>query len=123
MGLIATGNTVEMMVYLTDAGRDALLRQGFSPVSFSLTDEDANYNATETLTQVVPDLTGDYNDNVYSTSKNIGIKNQIIYNIVTATTPISTQAITNTAAVAGAAAAAAASAGSVVTIRSTAAIA
>jgi hypothetical protein len=85
MGLITTGTTVEMMVYLTDAGRDALLRQGFAPVSFSLSDEDANYNATETLTQRAPDLTGDYNDNVYSTSKNISIKNQIIYSLPTTT--------------------------------------
>jgi hypothetical protein len=110
MGLIATGNTVEMMVYLTDAGREALLRQGFSPVSFSLTDEDANYNATDTLIQVAPDLTGDYNDNVYSTSKNIGIKNQIIYNIPTATIRTTTATTTTASA-------------NLVTIRSTAAIA
>jgi len=110
MGLIATGTTVEMVVYLTDAGRDALLRQGFAPVSFSLTDEDANYNATETLTQVATDLTGDYDDNVYSTSKNIGIKNQIIYGLPTATT---TTATTTTAAAAA----------NLVAVRSTAAIA
>jgi len=115
MGLIATSTTVEMVVYLTDAGREALLRQGFAPVSFSLTDEDANYNATETLTQVATDLTGDYDDNVYSTSKNIGIKNQIIYKIPTTTT-------TTTTATATAATAAAANV-NLVAIRSTAAIA
>lgn len=113
MGLIATGTTVEMMVYLTDAGREALLRQGFAPVSFSLTDEDANYNATETLTQVATDLTGDYDDNVYSTSKNIGIKNQIIYRLPTTTTTTTTTTATTTATAAA----------NLVAVRSTAAIA
>jgi hypothetical protein len=103
MGLIATGATVEMTVYLTDAGREALLRQGFAPVSFSISDEDANYNATDTFVQVATDLTGDYSDNVYSTSKNIGIKNQIIYNLPTrstATTTVTTATVRSTAAIA-----------------------
>jgi len=78
MGLISTGTTVEMKVYLTELGRRRLLEQGFIPVNFSMGDEDVNYNASIYVEQVVPDLTGDYNDNVYSLSKNVKIKNQII---------------------------------------------
>ncbi len=81
MGLIGTGTTVEMKVYLTELGRIRLLEQGFIPNSFSLSDEDANYNANYLyVDQKLADLTGDYNDNVYSLSKNIIIKNQIIRN-------------------------------------------
>ena len=78
MGLIDTGTTVEMKVYLTDLGRRRLLEQGSIPSSFSISDEDVNYNASLFVTQMVSDLTGDYNDNVYSLSKNVTIKNQII---------------------------------------------
>ena len=78
MGLLSTGSTVELQVYLTDLGRQALLQQGFAPVSFSISDDDVDYNANGSLTQIAVDLTGDYTDNVFSISKNITIKNQII---------------------------------------------
>ena len=78
MGLIASGDTIEMNVYLTELGRTLLLEQGFQPFYFSLSDEDVNYMANLYVEQVVTDLTGDYNDNVYSISKNIKLKNQII---------------------------------------------
>jgi hypothetical protein len=78
MGLINTGTTVEMKVYLTELGRLRLLEQGFLPTQFSISDEDVNYNANLYIEQQVSDLTGDYNDNVYSLSKNVTIKNQII---------------------------------------------
>jgi hypothetical protein len=78
MGLINTGTTVEMKVYLTELGRLRLLEQGFNPTQFSISDEDVNYNANLYIEQQVSDLTGDYNDNVYSLSKNVTIKNQII---------------------------------------------
>ena len=78
MGLINTGTTVEMKVYLTELGRLRLLEQGFLPTQFSISDEDVNYNASLYIEQQVSDLTGDYNDNVYSLSKNVTIKNQII---------------------------------------------
>lgn len=78
MGLINTGTTVEMKVYLTELGRTRLLEQGFFPTQFSISDEDVNYNANLYVEQQVSDLTGDYNDNVYSLSKNVTIKNQII---------------------------------------------
>lgn len=78
MGLINNNNAYDMKVYLTELGRLRLLEQGFVPASFSLSDEDANYNANLQLDQVAVDLTGDYNDDVYSLSKNATIKNQII---------------------------------------------
>lgn len=80
MGLVNTGTTVEMKVYLTELGRRRLLEQGFEPSRFSISDDDVNYNADLFVTQRVTDLTGDYNDNVYSLSKNVTIKNQIIQN-------------------------------------------
>lgn len=80
MGLISTGETVDMKVYLTELGRRRLLEQGFVPSTFSIADEDVNYNASLYVAQQVTDLTGDYNDNVYSLSKNATIKNQIIRN-------------------------------------------
>jgi len=46
--------------------------------SFSVSDEDGNYNALSTVDQIVTDITGDYNDNVYAISKNIIIKGQIL---------------------------------------------
>lgn len=78
MGLIAKETEVDMKVYLTELGRRRLLEQGFVPSSFSISDEDVNYNASLFVTQILPDVTGDYNDNVYSLSKNATIKNQII---------------------------------------------
>ena len=78
MGLVNTGTTVEMKVYLTELGRRRLLEQGFVPSRFSLSDDDVNYNADLYVTQRVADLTGDYNDNVYSLSKNVTITSQII---------------------------------------------
>jgi hypothetical protein len=77
MGLIKADD-LEIKVYLTDLGRRRLLEQGFVPTTFSISDEDVNYNVNLFVEQVAPDLTGDYNDNVYSLSKNVTIKNQII---------------------------------------------
>lgn len=78
----ATGTTTETMtVYLTDLGRKRILEQGFNPVSFSLSDDDVNYIAdNENLVQLVPDLTGDHNDEVLSLSKNYIIRGNIIRN-------------------------------------------
>ncbi len=79
MGFIKIGeDTLEMKVYLTDLGRRRLLEQGFKPVSFSIADEDVNYNANLNVEQVAPDVSGDYNDNVFSLSKNVKISSTII---------------------------------------------
>lgn len=78
MALIDIGVTDEMKIYLTELGREKLLNQGFIPSSFSMSDEDVNYNANASVIQRVVDLTGDYNDQVYSLSKNIEINNLII---------------------------------------------
>ena len=79
MGFVPqNGDTDEIKVYLTELGRRKLLEQGFIPASFSVSDEDGNYNALTTVNQIVTDVTGDYNDNVYAISKNVTIKNQIL---------------------------------------------
>lgn len=79
MGFIKVGTDIlEMKVYLTDLGRQRLLEQGFQPVSFSIADEDANYNANASETQIAVDVTGDYDDNVFSLSKNVKINSNII---------------------------------------------
>lgn len=79
MGFIKIGNDVlEMRVYLTDLGRKRLLEQGFKPVSFSIADEDVNYNANLNVEQIATDITGDYNDNIFSLSKNVKINSNII---------------------------------------------
>lgn len=79
MGFIKIGaDALEMKVYLTDLGRKRLLEQGFKPVSFSIADEDVKYTAVLSVEQVVPDVSGDYNDNVFSLSKNVKISSNII---------------------------------------------
>jgi len=79
MGFVPqSGSTEEIKVYLTELGRRRLLEQGFIPAQFSISDEDGNYNALSTVDQIVTDITGDYNDNVYAISKNITIKGQIL---------------------------------------------
>jgi hypothetical protein len=81
MGFVPqSGSTDEIKVYLTELGRRRLLEQGFIPTQFSISDEDGNYNALSTVDQIVTDITGDYNDNVYAISKNITIKGQILRN-------------------------------------------
>ena len=68
----------EMTVYLTELGRSMLLQNGFVPTQFSISDADVNYLGNQTLEQVTNDLTGDYDDSVYSLSKNVTITSEII---------------------------------------------
>jgi hypothetical protein len=78
MGLIKKDDSIELKVYLTDLGRKRLLEQGFVASTFSLSDDDINYNNHNNELQYITDITGDYDDNVYSLNKNVKIKNQII---------------------------------------------
>lgn len=82
MGFVKNTTVTDMKVYLTDLGRTLFLNQGFpvqnGGLSFSLSDDDVNYMANESLTQETADLTGDYADNLYSISPNIKIKNRIL---------------------------------------------
>jgi len=79
MGFIPKNTSVvDMKVYLTDLGRTTLLNQGFVPAQFSISDDDVNYLANMSLTQINGDLTGDYADNLFSISPNIKIKTNII---------------------------------------------
>ena len=67
----------EMKVYLTDLGRQRLLEQGFVPSNFTISDHDVNYLKSADVVEVT-DLTGDYNDNVFSISKYLKITSFII---------------------------------------------
>jgi hypothetical protein len=78
MGFIKQEAGIEMKVYLTDLGRQKLLEQGFVPTTFSISDDDSNYKINFFVEQVAPDLTGDYDDDVFSLSKNAKINNNII---------------------------------------------
>lgn len=68
----------EMKVYLTDWGRQKLLEQGFVPTSFTISDHDVNYLNDVNNSAEVIDLTGDYNDNVFSISQYLKITSFII---------------------------------------------
>lgn len=78
MGYVELSSDNNMTIFLTDLGRKKLLEQGFEPSFFALFDADANYEASTTVDKELPDLSGDYDDNVYSMSKNVRIKNPII---------------------------------------------
>lgn len=78
MGYIELSSDDNMTTFLTDHGRKKLLEQGFIPKYFALFDADANYEASKTVSKELPDLSGDYDDNVFSMSKNVRIKNPII---------------------------------------------
>ena len=68
----------EMKVYLTDWGRQKLLEQGFVPSNFTISDHDVNYLKSIDSEAEVIDLTGDYNDNVFSISQYLKITGFII---------------------------------------------
>ena len=63
MGFIDSGDTIQLVAYLTPLGRDRLISknvQDKTVVSFSLGDSDSNYNIDNPLpTGNVPDLSGD----------------------------------------------------------------
>lgn len=73
-----TSNNEEMTVYLTEYGRKQMLEQGFVPSQFSIGDYDTNYLGNFSVDTHISDLTGDYDDNVYSMSENIKLKIKII---------------------------------------------
>ncbi len=73
MGFLKTGST-EMQIYLTEYGKKKMLEQSFHPMQFTLNDSDVNYLTNTVMTKAVVDVSGDYDDNVFSLSKwqNIG---------------------------------------------------
>jgi len=77
MGFLKTGDT-EMQVYLTEFGKKKMLEQSFTPTHFSINDSDVNYGTNTVLVKVVVDISGDYDDNVFSLSKWQNIKSSII---------------------------------------------
>lgn len=71
-------NNEDMAVYLTEFGRQKMLDQGFVPSQFSISDSEADYLANNSVSTHITDLTGDYDDNVYSMSENVSLKIKII---------------------------------------------
>lgn len=82
MGFLKTGAT-EMQVYLTEYGKRKMLEQSFTPATFSINDSDVNYLTNQVMNKAVTDVSGDYDDNVFSLSKWENIKTSIIRKIVT----------------------------------------
>lgn len=77
MGIIATGDT-NFHVYLTELGRQKMLEQGFEPTKFAISDADINYLSNNNVTKKIVDITGDYDDNVFSIAKSIKVINKKI---------------------------------------------
>lgn len=95
MGFLKTGDT-EMQVYLTEYGKNQMLEQTFMPTSFSINDADVNYLTNEVMNKSVADISGDYDNNVFSLSRYRNIKSSIIYK-TNATTATSVTGSTNVA--------------------------
>ena len=80
MGYIASGNTVTVVAYLSQYGRQLLLtgdKSQFQVAYFALGDSDVNYFVTNLLDEgYVPDITGN-SDCLASISLNIDILNKI----------------------------------------------
>ena len=77
MGFLKTGDT-EMQVYLTEFGKKKMLEQSFTPTHFSINDSDVNYGLNTVLVKSVVDISGDYDDNIFSLSKWQNISGSII---------------------------------------------
>lgn len=81
MGFITSGSSVTYQAYLTQEGRELLLKGDKSLMKikyFSIGDSDANYLIEKPLgSGYVPDVNGDNLDCVKSIAVNIGIKKQI----------------------------------------------
>ena len=79
MGFISSGDSVTLTGYLTQTGREYLLKNDKSNFKITLGDSDSNYFIENFLiTGFVPDVSGDNFDCIKSLSKNINIKYQII---------------------------------------------
>lgn len=98
MGFLTITGDTEMQVYLTEYGKQQILAQSFAPKSFSLNDSDVNYKTNTTMTKAVADVSGDYDDNVFSLSKWDNIKTSIIRKYTPSNTSVT--ATTTTVAVA-----------------------
>jgi hypothetical protein len=78
MGFLKTTGDTELQVYLTEFGKRKMLEQHFAPAYFTLNDSDVNYVTNTVLVKVVADVSGDYDDNVFSLSKWQNIRGAII---------------------------------------------
>jgi hypothetical protein len=85
MGFLKTGST-EMQIYLTEYGKKKMLEQSFHPMQFTLNDSDVNYLTNTVMTKAVVDVSGDYDDNIFSLSKWQNIGGSIIRRVTTTST-------------------------------------
>ena len=85
MGFLKTGTTDQMQVYITEYGKKQILQQSFIPRYFTINDSDVNYLTNQVMNKEVVDISGDYDDNVFSLSKLRNIKTSIIQDINTGT--------------------------------------
>jgi len=81
MGFLKTGTTDQMQVYITDYGKAQILQQSFTPIYFTINDADVNYLTNQIMNKEVADISGDYDNNVFSVSKLRNIKTSIIQTI------------------------------------------
>jgi hypothetical protein len=86
MGFLITGDT-EMQVYLTEYGKNKILYRSFVPASFSINDADVNYLTNQIMTKSVVDISGDYDDCVFSLSAYRNIKESIIKSVTSSSPP------------------------------------
>lgn len=94
MGFLKTGDT-EMQVYLTDFGKNQMLAQTFTPSYFTINDADVNYLTNQIMSKSAADVSGDYDNNVFSMSKWRNIQTAVIRRLVTPT-PVSTSVTATT---------------------------
>jgi hypothetical protein len=85
MGFLKTGTTDQMQVYITEYGKTQILQQSFLPMYFTINDSDVNYLTNQVMNKEVVDISGDYDDNIFSLSRLRNIKTSIIQNINTGT--------------------------------------
>lgn len=81
MGFISSGSTVITTAYLTQRGRELLIKgnkSDFKIKYFALGDSDTNYNIENPAYEgTIPDLTGDNQDCLKSISENVDIKHKV----------------------------------------------
>ena len=82
MGFVKTGET-EMQVYLTEYGKNTILKRTFEPTHFTVNDSDVDYLGNVIMDKNVADISGDYDDNIFALSKYHNINGSVIWRVRT----------------------------------------
>ena len=81
MGYIASGETLQVVAYLTQTGRELLLKgnkENFKVKYFALGDSDINYFVEDRLTTgFITDLSGESSSCIKAVATNVDIKNKV----------------------------------------------